>query len=183
LKKQRDWRVQSRQPKILVRFDVPKIRPVVGVVRTNREHIIALEPLEKGLVGARCCAIARKCGPRRNSSTRSRTSKSPRNARSCQAHREPEVGAVRAGQVEDHYEIALVDLIKRSGKQITAKERPRGENVVDLMDALRKSLNDAGKGGRLAAGQGPQAEEDGIGPARNVDGDFRQGRSQGQGSR
>jgi DNA end-binding protein Ku len=46
---------------------------------------------------------------------------------------------------EDHYETALVDLInqKRSGKPITPKERPRGENVVDLMDALRKSVGGA----------------------------------------
>jgi DNA end-binding protein Ku len=43
---------------------------------------------------------------------------------------------------EDHYEQALVDLInaKRSGKTISAKPRPKGENVVDLMDALKKSL-------------------------------------------
>ena len=43
---------------------------------------------------------------------------------------------------EDQYETALVDLInqKRAGKPVTAKERPRGENVVDLMDALRKSI-------------------------------------------
>jgi energy-coupling factor transporter ATP-binding protein EcfA2 len=40
------------------------------------------------------------------------------------------------------------DLInkKRAGKPITAKARPRGENVVDLMDALRKSI-----GGTMAA--------------------------------
>jgi DNA end-binding protein Ku len=31
----------------------------------------------------------------------------------------------------------------RSGKPITPKERPRGENVVDLMDALRKSIGGA----------------------------------------
>jgi hypothetical protein len=39
-------------------------------------------------------------------------------------------------------ETALIDLInqKRAGKPITAKARPSGENVVDLMDALRKSL-------------------------------------------
>jgi DNA end-binding protein Ku len=46
---------------------------------------------------------------------------------------------------EDQYETALIDLInqKRAGKPITAKERPRGENVVDLMDALRKSIGGA----------------------------------------
>lgn len=43
---------------------------------------------------------------------------------------------------EDHYESALVDLInqKRAGKAITSKGRPSGENVVDLMEALRRSV-------------------------------------------
>jgi DNA end-binding protein Ku len=56
----------------------------------------------------------------------------------------------KAGRFEpdkfvDQYETALIDLInaKRAGKPITAKERPRGENVVDLMDALRKSIGAA----------------------------------------
>jgi DNA end-binding protein Ku len=44
------------------------------VVLTNREHIIALEPLDKGLRG-RCCATATKSTPPTNISTRSRTSK------------------------------------------------------------------------------------------------------------
>jgi DNA end-binding protein Ku len=54
-------------------------------------------------------------------------------------HFEPE-------KFEDHYETALVDLInqKRAGKTIRPKERPRGENVVDLMEALRKSVGGAG---------------------------------------
>ena len=44
-----------------------------------------------------------------------------------------------------YFGYALPDLInsKRSGKPITPKERPRGENVVDLMDALRKSIGGA----------------------------------------
>src|SRR6202171_3595319 len=43
---------------------------------------------------------------------------------------------------EDHYEEALTELInaKRQGKTIGPKPRPRGENVVDLMDALKKSI-------------------------------------------
>jgi DNA end-binding protein Ku len=43
---------------------------------------------------------------------------------------------------EDHYEEALTELInaKRNGKTIGAKPRPRGENVVDLMDALKRSI-------------------------------------------
>jgi len=51
------------------------------------------------------------------------------------AHFEPE-------KFEDHYEEALSELIKakRQGKAIPHKPRARGENVVDLMDALKKSL-------------------------------------------
>jgi DNA end-binding protein Ku len=43
---------------------------------------------------------------------------------------------------EDHYEAALTELInaKRNGKTVGAKPRPKGDNVVDLMDALRKSI-------------------------------------------
>ena len=39
----------------------------------------------------------------------------------------------------------MVELInsKRAGKPVTAKARPRGENVVDLMDALRQSIGKA----------------------------------------
>src|ERR1700709_968468 len=46
------------------------------------------------------------------------------------------------GKFEDHYEAALAELInaKRNGKTIGAKPRPLGENVVDLMDALKKSI-------------------------------------------
>jgi DNA end-binding protein Ku len=64
---------------------------------------------------------------------------------------------------EDHYEAALTKLIdqKRTGKPIAAKARPKGENVVDLMDALKRSIaNDRGaestkgkKPRKAAAGQ------------------------------
>ena len=58
---------------------------------------------------------------------------------------EQKSGSFEPDKFEDQYETALVDLInqKRSGKPITPKERPRGENVVDLMEALRKSVSGA----------------------------------------
>jgi DNA end-binding protein Ku len=51
-------------------------------------------------------------------------------------------GRFQPDKFEDQYETALIDLInqKRAGKPITPKERPRGENVVDLMEALRRSV-------------------------------------------
>ncbi len=61
-----------------------------------------------------------------------------------------------AGAFKDHYQTALRDLIKRKmkakGRKISTKEddapeRPSGENVVDLMAALKESL----EGGKKAA--------------------------------
>ena len=53
-------------------------------------------------------------------------------------HFEPE-------KFEDQYETAVVDLInqKRAGKPLPKKDQPRGENVVDLMEALRRSVGGA----------------------------------------
>jgi len=46
-------------------------------------------------------------------------------------------------EFEDHYEAALIDLInkKRAGIRITAKAPAKtGDNVINLMDALKRSL-------------------------------------------
>lgn len=59
-----------------------------------------------------------------------------------------------AGAFKDHYQAALHDLIKRKmkakGRKITATEeatpeRPSGKNVVDLMSALKESLEGGGR--------------------------------------
>src|SRR5690606_33183571 len=59
-----------------------------------------------------------------------------------------------AGAFKDHYQGALRELIgrkmKAKGRKITASkdeapERPSGENVVDLMAALKESLEGGGK--------------------------------------
>jgi DNA end-binding protein Ku len=51
-------------------------------------------------------------------------------------------GRFEPEKFEDQYEAALVDLInkKRAGQPITKKHRPAGGNVVDLMEALRRSV-------------------------------------------
>ena len=64
-------------------------------------------------------------------------------------------GEFEPEKFEDHYEAALAELInaKRNGKTVGAKPRPKGENVFDLMDALKKSIaNDA----RPAKGKKPR---------------------------
>ena len=118
------------------------------VVLTNREHIIALEPMEKGLVGT----LLRYPYEVRSEAeyfdeiqdvkvTKDMLDLAKHIVNQKSGNFEPE-------KFEDHYETALIDLInqKRSGRPITPKERPRGENVVDLMEALRRSV-----GGAVAA--------------------------------
>ena len=59
-------------------------------------------------------------------------------------------GHFEPDKFEDQYESALVELInqKRAGKPIVPKERPKGENVVDLMEALRRSVGGAAAGNK-----------------------------------
>src|SRR6202007_494343 len=115
------------------------------VVLTNREHIIGLEPMEKGLVGT----LLRYPYEVRSEAeyfdeiqdvkvTKDMLDLAKHIVNQKSGNFEPE-------KFEDHYETALIDLInqKRSGKPIIPKERPRGENVVDLMEALRQSVGGA----------------------------------------
>jgi DNA end-binding protein Ku len=56
---------------------------------------------------------------------------------------EKKSGSFAPDKFEDHYESALIDLIdkKRSGIRPAAKAAPKaGGNVINLMDALKRSL-------------------------------------------
>jgi DNA end-binding protein Ku len=112
------------------------------VVLTNREHIIALEPLDKGLMGT----LLRYPYEVRSEEeyfddiqdvkvTKDMLDLARHIVNQKSGHFEPD-------KFEDQYESALVELInqKRAGKPIVPKERPKGENVVDLMEALRRSV-------------------------------------------
>src|SRR5436190_1433503 len=116
------------------------------VVLTNREHIIALEPLDNGLMGTLLRYPYEVRDPQEYFDdiqdvkvTKDMLDLAKHIVNQKAGHFEPD-------KFEDQYETALIDLInqKRAGKPITAKARPRGENVVDLMDALRKSIGGTG---------------------------------------
>jgi DNA end-binding protein Ku len=119
------------------------------VVLTNREHIIALEPFDKGLMGTllRYPYEVRSADEYFDDIQDVKVTKDMLDLAKHIVNQK--AGHFEPDKFEDQYETALIDLInqKRAGKPITAKERPRGENVVDLMDALRKSI-----GGGAAAG-------------------------------
>src|SRR6266567_6185909 len=112
------------------------------VVLTNREHIIALEPLDKGLMGTLLRYPYEVRDPQEYFDeiqdvkvTKDMLDLAKHIVNQKSGRFEPE-------KFEDQYETALVDLInqKRAGKPITPKERPAAGNVVDLMEALRRSV-------------------------------------------
>jgi len=112
------------------------------LVLTSREHIIALEAMDKGLIGTLLRYPYEVRDPAEYFDD-IHDVKVTKDMLDLARHIvEQKSGNFDPDKFEDHYETALVDLInkKRSGKPITPKERPRGENVVDLMDALRKSI-------------------------------------------
>ena len=112
------------------------------VVLTSREHIIALEPLDKGLMGT-LLRYPYEVRPEDEYFDEIQDVKVTKDMLDLAKHIvNQKTGRFEPDKFEDQYETALVDLInqKRAGKPITPKERPRGENVVDLMDALRKSV-------------------------------------------
>ena len=130
-------------------------RVAIGrVVLTNREHIIALDPLDKGLMGTllRYPYEVRSENEYFDDIQDVKVSKDMLDLARHIVNQK--AGHFEPDKFEDQYETALLDLInqKRAGKSIAAKGRPRGENVVDLMDALRKSIG----GGAAAATEAPK---------------------------
>ena len=112
------------------------------VVLTNREHIIALEPMDKGLVGT-LLRYPYEVRSEAEYFDEIQDVKVTKDMLDLAKHIvNQKSGRFEPEKFEDHYETALVDLIKRkrSGKPITPKERPAASNVVDLMEALRRSV-------------------------------------------
>jgi DNA end-binding protein Ku len=113
------------------------------IVLTNREHVIAIEPLSKGLLGT----TLRYPYELRDESDYFDGIKSPKISKDMielashildtkAAHFDP-------SKFKDEYENALKALVRRkaSGKPIKVSEREeKPNNVVSLMDALKASL-------------------------------------------
>jgi DNA end-binding protein Ku len=126
------------------------------IVLTNREHVIAIEPLGKGLLGT----TLRYPYELRDEAGYFDDIKNPKISKDMielashildtkAAHFDP-------SKFKDEYENALKTLVKRkaAGKQIKAPEREdRPDNVVSLMDALKQSLK--GKSGAKRSAHSP----------------------------
>jgi DNA end-binding protein Ku len=125
------------------------------IVLSNREHVIAIEPLGKGLLGT----TLRYPYELRDEDEYFDDIKNPKISKdmielashildSKAAHFDP-------SKFKDEYENALKTLVKRkaAGKPVKAVEREeQPDNVVNLMDALRQSLK-----GKASAKRGSHA--------------------------
>jgi DNA end-binding protein Ku len=129
------------------------------VVLTNREHVIALEARDKGLVGM----LLRYPYEVRDASeyfdeiqdvkiTRDMLDLAKHIVEQKSAHFEPD-------KFEDHYEAALQDLLskKQKGMALPTARKSEPSNVVNLMDALKASLKSADRPAKTAAAKAPRA--------------------------
>ncbi|WOH80587.1 Ku protein [Bradyrhizobium sp. BEA-2-5] len=123
------------------------------VVLTNREHIIALEPLDKGLMGTLLRYPYEVRDPQEYFDEIQDVKITKDMADLARHVVNQKAGRFEPERFEDHYETALIELInqKRAGKPITPKEKPDAGNVVDLMEALRRSV-----GGAAAKAEAPK---------------------------
>jgi DNA end-binding protein Ku len=114
------------------------------VVLTNREHVIALEARDNGLMGM----LLRYPYEVRNSSEyfdEIQDVKITKDMLDLAKHIvEQKSGHFDPSNFEDHYEAALTELInkKRNGERITSTSKPVSrDNVISLMDALKRSIS------------------------------------------
>jgi DNA end-binding protein Ku len=136
------------------------------VMLTNREHVIALEPRGKGLVGM----LLRYPYEVRDDAEyfdEIKDVKITKDMLDLAKHIvEQKSGTFEPEKFEDHYEAALIDLInrKRSGERIIDTARPRESgNVVSLMDALKRSLANEGRSPNPAKGKRSRKRIEGQG--------------------
>jgi DNA end-binding protein Ku len=144
------------------------------LVLTTREHIIALDVLNNGLMGT-LLRYPYEIRSEQEYFDEIQDVKVTKDMLDLAKHIvNQKSGRFQPEGFEDHYETAPVDLInsKRAGKPVTSKARPRGENVVNLMEALRRSVGGAPSAGTAKASKKPRK---GFGRTkRDADADRRQ---------
>src|SRR5437764_2391136 len=116
---------------------------ICTLVLTSREHIIALEPLDKGLMGT-LLRYPYEVRDEKEYFDEIQEVKVTKDMLDLAKHIvDQKAGDFEPEKFEDHYEEALTELInaKRQGKAVAHKPRPTGANVVDLMDALKQSIS------------------------------------------
>jgi DNA end-binding protein Ku len=120
------------------------------VVLTSREHVIALEPHDKGLMGM-LLRDPYELIDAKDIFADVPNIKIPDDMFELAEHIvKMKSGHFHPEKFEDHYESALKQLIrkKQKGERIEPERLAQPTNVISLMDALRRSLETEGGGQR-----------------------------------
>src|SRR5256884_6519273 len=121
------------------------------IVFTSREHVIALEPRGKGLLGI-TLRYPYEIRKEDQYFDDVENEKIPKDMLELAAHIvETKAGHFKPEKFEDHYEEALKELLKKkqAGEKIEAPKEREPAKVISLMDALRRS----GGGERVNGGR------------------------------
>ena len=127
------------------------------IVMASREHIIAIEPFEQGMLGTTLHYPyeLRDAKPYFRDIGKPRV---PRETVKLAEHiLETKAGRFDPSRFKDDYEQALKKLVRRKAKGHTIEvpeERPEPSNVINLMDALRQSVEGEKRGRRSRAARG-----------------------------
>jgi len=154
------------------------IRDVIGamkmvalgrVVLTSREHVMAIEPRDKGLVGTLLRYPYEVREPTEFFEDIP-TTKITKDMLDLAKHIvETKLGHFEPEKFEDQYENALKELLrkKQAGEKITPAAQPQPAKVINLMDALRKSLeSEHGTAGRAKPKAAPRQRAAAKAPAK-----------------
>lgn len=121
-----------------------KMMGLARIVLTRREHVVALEPFEKGLLGT-TLRFAYEVRDQRDYFADIDDLKLPADMKKLATHIiDSMAGHFEPASYEDHYEKALVDLLKtkHAGLPATATQEPsEPPRVINLMEALKASIN------------------------------------------
>jgi DNA end-binding protein Ku len=123
------------------------------VVFTSREHVIALEPRGKGLVGI-TLRFPYELRNEEDYFSDIPNEKIPKDMLELASHIvKTKSGHFKPKEFEDHYEEALKELLKKkqAGEKIEAPRERAPAKVINLMDALRRSVETEGSGQRRKA--------------------------------
>jgi DNA end-binding protein Ku len=139
----------ASQPFAVIREAITKqgMVALARVVLTNREHVIALEPRGNGLMGT-LLRYPYEVRDEKEVFDEIPDEHIPKDMLDLAVHIvNSKAGHFRPEKFEDRYETALRELVKRKekGEKIEPPAEPEPTNVINLMDALRRSIQ--GKAG------------------------------------
>jgi DNA end-binding protein Ku len=113
------------------------------VVFTSREHVIGLEPRGKGIMGI-TLRYPYEVRDEKDYFGDIPSERVTKDMLDLAKHIiQTKTGHFKPEEFEDQYEDALKELLRKKdkGEKIEAPREPRSENVVNLMDALRRSVH------------------------------------------